>query len=197
MGNNQGDTALHLAIKFGQSRITDFLIKSGANFNVRNEKGETPFFIYCDKARFSSEKMVDFMVEKGVDNTVNVDGQTALGGIWRKQYWDSGFKLLKRGAPIDTKNKAGNTALHSAILDGALEVVEKLIKLGAPLNAVNEKGDTPLHTVAKANVENDGQICRLLLKAGADQTIQNSKKKTPFEVAKAKNSYCQFILAAS
>lgn len=197
VGNNQRDTALHLAIKLRQGRITDFLIKSGASFNVRNEKGETPFFLYCHEPRFSSEKMVDFMVEKGVDNTVNVDGQTALGRIWSKRYWDSGFKLLKRGAPIDTKNEAGNTALHSAILDGALEVVEKLIKLGAPLNAVNESGDTPLHTVAKANVKNNGQICRLLVAAGADQTIQNSKKKTPLQVAKAENTYCRFILAAS
>jgi len=38
--NRQGETALHLAVKFGRRAATNFLLKNGANVHARNKNGE-------------------------------------------------------------------------------------------------------------------------------------------------------------
>ena len=79
--------------------------------------------------------------------------------------------LLAAGAPINRKDKNGNTPLHLAINNGNKAVAKLLIDNGADLNTAdvssrNDKnGNTPLHLAAEnGNIE----VIKLLINSGAD-----------------------------
>ena len=40
--NKDGNTALHLAVMFGDTLATELLMKSGADSNIENNQGKTP-----------------------------------------------------------------------------------------------------------------------------------------------------------
>lgn len=52
--------------------------------------------------------------------------------------------LLKSGAPVNSLNSEGATALHWAAFKGHLEVAKILVQHGARVNALTKKGSTPL-----------------------------------------------------
>ena len=47
--NNVGETPLHHAAEFGNSKIADFLIKAGTDINVRDNEGRTPLYYIPNK----------------------------------------------------------------------------------------------------------------------------------------------------
>ncbi len=51
--NKDGKTSLHYAIKNGNREVAEFLIKNGANFNLSNHKGITPFELALQNSKFS------------------------------------------------------------------------------------------------------------------------------------------------
>jgi len=53
-------------------------------------------------------------------------------------------KLLNSGADVNAKTRNGETALHSAVIQGHREVLELLLANGADVNALNGYGETPL-----------------------------------------------------
>lgn len=52
--------------------------------------------------------------------------------------------LLKRGAPLDVRNKQGETPLHGAIKEGNVENCQALVDARADVNAKDVQGMTPL-----------------------------------------------------
>jgi len=102
-------------------------------------------------------------------------------------------QLLTAGADVDAKNKLGWTSLHtlaSMAICGydVTELTQILLDAGANVNAASDKGYTTLHWAAKTNKLD---LVTLLLKGGADPTIQipkgDSKGETPLDMATADN----------
>lgn len=66
--------------------------------------------------------------------------------------WLQVLKLLvRKGAPVDVKNKKGWTPLHRAAYNGRREAVHCLIQMGASLAATTQDGNTALHLAAYMN----------------------------------------------
>jgi hypothetical protein len=57
--------------------------------------------------------------------------------------------FLDRKVNINAQSREG-TALHGAVVEGNLQMIEYLIKQGADINAVNSYGDSPLGIAAEA-----------------------------------------------
>jgi ankyrin repeat protein len=95
---------------------------------------------------------------------------------------------------LETVDNNGDTALHVAINQGSPELVSYLIQRGAPLDAQNNEGETALHNIViKASDEQKNkeiiyEIVRILLMAGADQSIQDAADKKPIEYLEYDNS---------
>ena len=68
----------------------------------------------------------------------------------------------------------GTTALHWAVYQNDVELVERLIKAGANVNAMNEYGSAPL---AEAAATGNTAIIEKLLKAGADP--ESAERRRP------------------
>ncbi|KAN0107098.1 Ankyrin repeat-containing domain protein [Russula decolorans] len=56
--------------------------------------------------------------------------------------------LLDRGADINARDNNDWTALHTAAVDGYIEVIRVLLEHGANVGAENKQGETPF-TLAK------------------------------------------------
>ena len=96
-------------------------------------------------------------------------GDAALHIVTRRRDTPWMSLLISRGAAVDIKDKAGNTALILAAELGFVDGVQLLLARKANANAANNQGETPL---IKAVHARDASSARLLLAAGAnpDQT---------------------------
>ncbi len=68
--------------------------------------------------------------------------------------------------------------LFSSVRDGNTDVVRHLLQskiCRAQLNFRNEWGDTALHLAAEAG---NGEICQMLIAAGASVTVRNNRGET-------------------
>lgn len=92
-------------------------------------------------------------------------GDSALHIVTRRRDTPWMSLLLGRGANVDAKDKAGNTALIIAAELAFVDGVQLLLGRKANPNATNGQGETPL---IKAVQMRDANSARLLLAAGAD-----------------------------
>jgi uncharacterized protein len=92
-------------------------------------------------------------------------GDYALHIVTRRRDTPWMSLLLGRGANVDAKDKAGNTALILAAELGFVDGVQLLLARKANANAANNQGETPLIKAVQAR---DANSARLLLAAGAN-----------------------------
>jgi ankyrin repeat protein len=88
--------------------------------------------------------------------------------------------LIKRGADVNSKNNYGQTPLHRALGNNAIEIAKLLIDAGADVEAKNNYGLTPLHL---ASGNNHIEMTEFLLERGADVNAKDKYGRTPLYVA--------------
>lgn len=89
--------------------------------------------------------------------------------------------LIELGADVNAQNNCGDTPLNklASIKGSDPAIAHALIKAGADIDcAENIHGRTPLHTAA---CNGRGDLVRVLIEAGADQTITDKRGMTAEE----------------
>ena len=81
--------------------------------------------------------------------------------------------LIKRGANVMAKDASGNTLLHSAAENWAVECMKVLLTNGADVNARNKEGKTPFMVA-----ENIPTALGILLDAGAEMNARDNQGRT-------------------
>lgn len=97
---------------------------------------------------------------------------------------------------INEQDGVGETALHYCAIEGSTEAVTWLISKGASVNTRTHSNSTPMiHAAQLGQLE----VCKVLLKAGADLTAMDEiESNTPLHAA-ARHGYveiCQLLLEA-
>ena len=98
-----------------------------------------------------------------------------------KKEVDTALVLLKRGANINSLDYGGRSPLHAASLSGHCEVVKFLLEHQAVVD-IQEK-HTPTTPSCLAAKYGEQEICRLLLKHGANLELPSSDGWTPLHSA--------------
>ncbi|KAJ8675963.1 hypothetical protein QAD02_011749 [Eretmocerus hayati] len=161
----QGDTPLHLAVKRKDGVIVRYLLKQGADPNIKNADGET-----CLHLAFQADKTSSIV-------------KTILNEIDYK------------GIQENPVNYYGLSHFHIACYGYDEGIVENFIKFGVDVNepigldSPIYPGYTPLHFAAIAgsfDLGDDEMVCNtvpLLLKHGASYTATDENGVSPFDVA--------------
>src|SRR5262245_5883198 len=177
-----GATALHWAVYANDAETTALLIRAGANVNVTNDHGVSPFAI---AAREGNANILGQLMKAGADpndklNEVNA-GETPLMHAARGGGVDAVRLLLLAGARVNARESwNGQTALHWAAAEGRGAVVETLIELGADIHQQSNAGSTPfMFAVRKGDVRS----VKAFLAAGADVNEKRPDLATPLLVA--------------
>jgi len=138
--DSNGDCVLHILVS--SSAGPDALalaIKSGANPNARNAKGDTPLMIAL---RNSDLNTAVILLNAGSSLFVsNADNVSPLSMIFAM---DSGARMkVLSAAGVNSSDFIGETLLHYAVRANKKDIVSELISLGADAKATNRRGETP------------------------------------------------------
>ncbi|WP_353271822.1 ankyrin repeat domain-containing protein [Wolbachia endosymbiont (group A) of Nomada goodeniana] len=171
-------TLLHIAAANGLAKVTEFLIKKGADINKANQYGWAP--LHCAAADGRTE-IVKALIEKGaIVNAAGEDKWTPLHHAAVEGHTEIVKALIEKGANVSAVNQNGSTPLHFAAVGGHIEIVKALIEKGAIVNAVGEDNYTPLYLA----VENGHtEVIKALIEKVADVNAVNQNGWTPLHFA--------------
>ncbi|MEM7634764.1 MAG: ankyrin repeat domain-containing protein [Pseudomonadota bacterium] len=176
---------LHAAAHKGDMAAINRLIRDGADLKRTDGRGRTAIHV----AAFAShDEVVMTLASAGADpNRLENDKYDIITIAAVANDADMVRTAVNAGG--DATNITSiydGTALIAAAHLGHWESVEVLIEAGAPLDHVNNLGWTAL---IEAVVLGDGgsrhvKTAKLLIKAGADQSITDRNGRTPMELAR-------------
>jgi ankyrin repeat protein len=166
-----GYTPLMTALNGSNKDIAWFLIRQGADINIRANDGTTALILACGV----SPELAKLMLDRGADihavtdRGMGVFTQCINVGLRRETVtYEFAKYLLSRGADIDEANTTsyygGYTPLFWAVESANDELVRFLVENGANVNATSNKGKTPLSIATEAGYTN---IIEILKAAGA------------------------------
>lgn len=159
--NDQGDTALHWAVRRGRSpEIVAMLLDHGADIDAVRHDGRTAYAL----ARVSGQTAVaERLAARGADTRLSAIDSVAAG---------TGGEV-----PAASLTSSENARLFVQLAEsGNIGAVETLLNAGLPVDAVDEFGSTALHWAAwKGNAP----LMRLLLARGARTDIREGRFNAP------------------
>ena len=159
-----GRTALHWAVRSGNTEIVDLLIEKGADLNKGDQAGKTPL---SHAAESGNIELTGKLLAAGAD----VNKRDLVGG--NSVLWASGLGtadtlrlLVESGGEVDVKDINGLTPLAWAAQTGKTDSMKILIDGGADVNATdNLSGESILMRAARSGKT---ESIKLLIENGTD-----------------------------
>ncbi|CAB0038727.1 unnamed protein product [Trichogramma brassicae] len=121
--DKEGKTALHLALENRHREVVQLLLERDANPNLANPEGSTALHLICKMHRPNALIKLLFEISDEKSQPVLIDAQ----------------------------DKEGKTALHLALENGHMEVVQLLLGRDADPNLADKEGSTVLHIIIVRN----------------------------------------------
>lgn len=188
--SSTGNTALMLAIDRGKIDVALTLIKSGANLEIKGQKGWTALH----NAASGGDKGYKEVAEALIKHNASVDALsetllTPLHEAAGKSLVDLVRLLVDAGADVNARDKFSNTPLRMcasnaqsfANLETFKQTVQILLDAGADINSGTTINTTSLHSVVKwGNID----AVKFMLEHGADPNIRTTKGELPIDFAK-------------
>ncbi len=148
-----------LAIHYGRTNIIQKLIDLGVDMDTGIIRGQTP------ANQIASNKKHSLKSEDDMDG------------------FQDAARLLSKDS-MEELNNQGIAAIHLAAQNGHKGMLRVMIEKGVDVNLMEdapaESGTTPLHVACKYG---QWEIVKLLMAAGADDTLKNAKGETPAHCA--------------
>ncbi|KAK4159023.1 ankyrin repeat-containing domain protein [Cladorrhinum sp. PSN259] len=168
--------ALKLAAQRGSEQIVELLVYAGADINWKNDAGNTAVMFAVPRGH---QEVVRVLIEQGAD----VDAKDSQGnGLlhWAIRYPETVRLLSDKGANVQARNHQGKTPLHWAAQEGQTETVQILLQSGSEINAKDKHGFTPLHSAA---LKGHHYTAKLLLENGANPSETDNNGWIPLHAA--------------
>ncbi|MFW6308879.1 MAG: ankyrin repeat domain-containing protein [bacterium] len=161
--NEQGETALMIAVKEDLKEVAEVLIDNGADLSVTDENGRTALSLAVQEENFD---MVEYLLDEGAEiNYTDDDGRTPLS--WARDE-EMAQLLIENGADIEEPDEGGHTDLMKAARRGQTGTVEVLLNEGLGVNETDNDGQHSLIYVASYFKEEHPEMIELLIDEGAE-----------------------------
>lgn len=173
--NEDGDTALHLAVRRGYGLLVELLLAYGADPEAVNRQGQIPASIIRDWPSHTANhrQLTDaFILHYESPDATSSRQQAQLQFFWAASRNDTkpAHAALASGAdPNGTRSYLGQTVMHQV---QQAQMIAELVSMGVDLNRVDRRGATPLR-VALDN--NRWRIVKALLEAGATINVDEDQ----------------------
>lgn len=207
----QNDYPLHIAVRNGNINMVKLLLSYQAKVNTKGERGKTPLLcvnnttiaalLVTAGADFNGRNDSGETVFHTVENPDVIKYFIALGGNVKIQdkvrcrsplhnisNIESASHLIEAGINVNEKDHEGNGPLH---LVKSLKMAKFLIKNNADVTLRNKNKETPLHR-AKS-----GEIAHCLIKSKAEVNAIDEQEKTPLHHAKTVEVAAELIEAGA
>lgn len=186
-------TPLYFAVQlqYPPPELIDYLLGQGADVSVPNWMGRTPLFQLLIRPDATEEMVRRFQRLGGSLDVMDDAENTPLHAVTRPEI---ASLLLTSGANTASRNKYGQTPLHTASSAGRTGVVSKLLDHGADLEAKDGSGATPLLSATTYRMytqflENEEQTINCLLERGADMSAANGDGQSAAKLIDIKGYY--------
>ncbi|MCL2764345.1 MAG: ankyrin repeat domain-containing protein [Treponema sp.] len=139
--NIEGKIPLYIAVQENRAELIPVLLSYGSEVFAADNSGVTPF----DIATRSSDEIFNLMITVETVNQRDSYGNTMLHATVRNRGTPSQIgRILDQRAPVDSRNRDGDTALHIAVRMNQRQNGEFLISRGASIFSLNAAGHSPL-----------------------------------------------------
>ncbi|CAM8961567.1 unnamed protein product [Rhodiola kirilowii] len=134
-----GRTAMHIAAAAGYEHCVALLLEYGANVNIKDLEGNVPIW---DAIRAGHESIIKLLKENGARPSSGDVGQYACFAAEQNRL-DLLKIIVEYGGDVTLPKCSGTTALHTAVSEGNVEMVEFLLKQGAEADKPDIHGWSP------------------------------------------------------
>ncbi len=189
--NFQRDTALIIATHLETSERVRILVDNNADPNVANNKKLTAImYAVTNKEKHEIIPLLIYVASADLTVVDSENNSVLLRSI--EHDIDIGLieMMLQRKVNINTKNKAGMTALYMAVSKGDMALVRLLIKFGANVNTKDQTGNTVL---MKSIMLKHFDIGKFLLENKADPNLKNTGGMTAMMLAIINHATIAFL----
>ncbi|MCX8014263.1 MAG: ankyrin repeat domain-containing protein, partial [Rectinema sp.] len=156
-----GNTALHEAVRNDQYGCIEFLLQKDVGPNERNSNGESPLHMAAARASYESARL---LLKAGPDrisaSLADRNGNTPLHVAVARDNSEKVIELLfSHGVQADPVNFAGDTPLMTCLKnDRYARYGELLVRKGASVLITNRAGESPLSIAIAKGKEAVGSI---------------------------------------
>lgn len=187
MKNKFDESPFSIACKFGLINIIKYLVRNGADLNIKDNDGNTPIIISYNNDLKNNDinfSLTKILYKYGANISIRNNNNESILTILEKNE----NSLLKNNIKkiLNLQRKDGETSLTFSCKIGNIEVIKKLINLGIDVNTENRYGNTPLNIICSNNNINDDEKLELienLIEKGANINSEDRYGYTPLTIA--------------
>ncbi|XP_057713842.1 ankyrin repeat and SOCS box protein 10 isoform X1 [Corythoichthys intestinalis] len=179
-------TPLHITAGRGFAECLKLLLQRGATVDLA-PGGITALHESCAHCEPECTRLL--LVHGANANAVSEDGRMPLHLCSNPESLECAKYLLEYGAAINGRTvDEDDTPLHVAARNGLVDHVELYLRYGATVDKKNDEGLTPLNAACSQpqelqDVRRYFNLCKMLMKAGADIHTSDQDKHTPLHMA--------------
>jgi ankyrin repeat protein len=173
--DEDGNTFLIKCLIAGKFQSVEWLIKNGADINIKNKQRKTAIHIAIEK---NSLPVVKGLLELGIININerDIDGRTLLQNVIVFGNKKMAQLLISHGADINNIDAQGRNILYDALSFGDHSFIEYLLTIETlKRNLIYTDGTTIFE---HPEILNNRSLATLLTQYGIDPNIQNDKGET-------------------